>query len=245
MQKLVRATAAIGALILVLAVTYVFVVRPDAQKQSEPGNQERTLLVQFRDSSKFSELNFVVADAGKKWFYIPSNLVFETDPSIETLGTSAQGFLLRSSLNGLNETNGIEIDDVWQIDEVAFASLVEAADGVEILIPEKKTLDGFAALNYVFGETSNPKIILQRFKIVWRQLINSFGSSDLVNILTTIGSSSRSTIQQAEFAGYLEQINRHRKEVVFKKTKLNSDFSLTVKSRQRLIDAGVRERLAP
>lgn len=245
MQKIVRLTATFGALVILIAFLYVFAVRPVTDEPSPATNQERTLLVQFRDSAKFGELNFVVADNGKKWFYIPSNLVFKTDPAIVTLGSSAQGFILRDSLNQLNELTGIEIDDVWQIDDVAFASLVEVADGVEILQPEEKTLDGFEALNFVFRESSNPKIVLQRFKKIWPQIIDSFGQADLPNILTTIGSSSRSTIEQDEFVSYLEMVNQHRKDVVFRKTMLNSDFVLTFKSRMRLIDAGVRERLAP
>lgn len=245
MQKLMRVIAAFGVFILVTAIGYVFVVQPDADEPMGVDNLERTILVQFRDAAKFGELSFVVADQGKKWIYIPSNLVFTSEPAIITLGSSTQDFFLRNSLNRLNDSAGLEIDDIWQIDDVAFASLVEAADGVEIHEPEQKTLNGFEALSYIFEQTNNPKIILQRFKKIWRQIIESFGSDEMVNILTTIGSSSRSTIEQEEFAGFLALINQHRKDVIFRKTELNSDFKLTFESRSRLIDAGVRERLAP
>jgi hypothetical protein len=228
-----------------LTLILVFLVKPEVENQYTISNENRTLLVQFRGPEQFADLNFVVTQRGTKWIYIPNSLVFSTSPAIVTMGSSSQNLILQSSLNRLNDAYGLAIDDVWQIDRVAFASFVEAADGVEVKDLEMKTLTGFEAATYVFDATENPKVIYKRFKKVWRQVIDSFGSAELTNVLTSIGSSSRSSIAQAEFAGYLKVINKQRKEVIFRKTRLDERFKLTLKARKRLIDAGVRETLAP
>jgi len=242
--KLVRLITLLGIATIVATLILVFVVKPKLEKQYTISNENRTLLVQFRGPEQFAELNFVVTNRGSKWIYIPSSLVFATSPAIVTLGSSAQNLILQNSVNQLNDGYGLQIDDVWQIDRVAFASFVEAADGVEVG-QEKTTLNGFAAAEYVFDATENPKVVFERFKEVWRQVVNSFGSSELSNVLTSIGSSSRSSIAQSEFAGYLKVMNKHRKQLVFRKTTLDKRFKLTLESRKRLIDAGVRETLAP
>ncbi len=244
MAKLVRLVTLLGIATIAATLIVVFIVKPNIEQQYTISNENRTLLVQFRGPEQFAELNFVVTNRGTKWIYIPNSLVFSTSPAIVTLGSSSQNLILQSSLNQINDGYGLQIDDVWQIDRVAFASFVEAADGVEVG-RDKTTLTGFAAAAYVFDATENPKVILKRFKKVWRQVIDSFGSAELSNILTSIGSSSRSSIAQSEFAGYLKVMNKNRKQVVFRKTDLDERFKLTLESRKRLVDAGVRETLAP
>jgi hypothetical protein len=245
MSKLIRAVTLLGIGLIGVTLIFVLIVSPNAEKLINESDTNRTVLVQFRDDYDFAQLNFVVADRGTKWFYLQSNLEFSTDPSLTTLGSSSQNIVLQSSLNRLNETYGIEVDDVWQIDKVAFASLVEAADGVSVRDPQERTLNGFEAVSYVFEATKNPEVILSRFRKIWRQVVSSFGTKELINVLTAIGSSSRSTIEQSDLAGYLQGMAKQRKHVIFRKTHLDEEFMLTFKSRKRLIEAGVRETLAP
>lgn len=245
MTRLIKFVTSLGLAAISFSVILVFIIKPAAENQFTLSNENRTLLVQFRGPEQFAELNFVVTQRGTNWIYIPNSLVFSTSPAIVTLGSSSQNLILQSSLNRLNDSYGLEINDVWQIDRVGFASFVEAADGVEVQESEMKTLNGFEAATYVFDATENPQVIYKRFKRVWKQVIDSFGSAELANVLTSIGSSSRSSIAQSEFAGYLRNLNKQRKEVVFSKTHLDERFKLTLKARKRLIEAGVRETLAP
>ncbi|MEN9693090.1 MAG: hypothetical protein RLZZ330_734 [Actinomycetota bacterium] len=244
MNRLIRTVTIFAVALISLASVYVFVVRPSAEPVIKPSNTERTVLVQIRDDSKFGVLNFVVAPGSEKWFYVPSDLLLDdvTDPV--TLGSAASELVLQNPLNALNEIAGLRITDVWQIDYVAFASLVEAADGVEIA-ETRKTLRGFEAVAYIFEATSNSQIQLERFKEVWPQIVRSFGTRDLPNVLTSIGSSSRSTIEQTDFVGYLKMMNRNLKNFKFIRISLNDLNQLPVGARTRLIEAGVRERLAP
>ncbi len=245
MNRLARLVTTLGIVVITFALIFIFIVHPTAENQSPASNSKRSLLVQFRDAELFSELNFIVVDHGSKWFYLPNNLVFERSMGSSTLGATSQNLILQNSQNQLNDSVGIQIDDVWQINKVAFASLIEAVDGVTVQDLAAKTLTGFEAYSYVFDATDRPEEVLQRFEEIWPQVVDSFGSRNLQNELTAIGSSSRSSIEQSEFIGYLRMMNKHRKQLVFKKLQLTSDYTLKVKARQRLIDAGVRETLAP
>jgi hypothetical protein len=245
MEKLIRAVTLLGLALLCITLIFVFAIRPEVESQFSKSNANRVVLVQFRDASDFAQLNFVVTNRGTKWFYVPSELVFETKASTLSLGGSSQNLNMETSLNLLNDAYGIEIDDVWQVDQAAFASLVESAGGVEVANPILQTLDGFEAVTFVFDATDNTPVVLQRFEKVWKQIIDYFGSNNLVNVLTSIGSSSRSSVEQSELAGYLRYLHRHQKDVVYKHLHIDADFALKVQARQRLIDAGVRETLAP
>lgn len=243
MNRLIRIVTFFAVALISLASVYVFVVRPSAEPVIKPSNTERSVLVQIRDDSKFGVLNFVVASGSEKWFYVPNELLLDDVTDSVTLGSAASELVLQNPLNALNEISGLRITDVWQIDYVAFASFVEAADGVEIE-ETQKTLRGFEAVTYVFEATSNPQIQLKRFKVVWPQIMRSFGTRDLPNILTSIGSSSRSTIEQNDFVGYLKMMNRNVKNLKFIRISLNDLNHLPVDARTRLIEAGVRERIA-
>ena len=244
MKKLIQLVTYLAICLIGVAVFFVLVVRPDAEPSIKPTNSNRSVLVQIRDDAKFGVLNFVIAPGSAKWFYVPNDLLLKDAEDPVTLGSAAHEIVLLNTRNTFNDVNGLEVSDVWQIDFVAFASFVEAADGVEIQSLHR-TVSGFEAVSYIFESTQNPKIQLERFKEIWPQLVRSFGTKDLPNILTSIGSSSRSTIEQNEFVGYLKMMNKQFKNLKFAMLSLNDEKQLQLQSRTRLIEAGVRERMAP
>lgn len=245
MEKLIRGVTLLGIALISFTLILVFVIQPDSESQYKKSNKSRTLLLQIRGEDKFSEINFIVTQRGAKWFYLPSDLVLAVEPTLMTIGSTSQNLILTKSRDEFNESYGLAVDDAWQIDLVAFASLVESANGVEVKNPFSQTLNGFEAINYVFEATENPKVILDRFIEVWPAVISSFDSKDLINVLTAIGSSSRSSVEQYEFASYLRAMARLKDDVVFKESRVDDESRLTFKSRKRLIQAGVRETLAP
>ena len=244
MKKIIELATISAIILLSAAAIFVFIVKPEAEPTIKPTNSDRSVLVQIRDDAKLGVLNFVVAPKAQKWFYVPNDLLLSEEDVPKTLGSAASELVVQNPLNALNEITGLEITDVWQIDYVAFASFVEAANGVEIK-SEQKTLSGFEAVSYAFESTSNPQVRFHRFKEIWPQIVRSFGTKDLPNILTSIGSSSRSSIEQDEFVGYLKMMNKQIKNLDFSKLKLNDLKQLQLRSRARLIAAEAHERIAP
>lgn len=189
-----------------------------------------TLLVQLRGQDQLAVANGLLAVGGPAqrgtMVLIPSNLYLD----VPTGGSLPLGEVARlpdpnSSADAISDLIGVRVDGTLVMDPVAFAGLVDAVGGVDadvdvnvvevgadgsqtvLVTAGPQTLSGQDAVLYASylapGETEQAR--LARFQQVFRLAVAKLPpeATQIDPILTSLGSSARSTVPTAEVGEFL------------------------------------------
>ena len=268
-----RALTVFGFGLLLAVIATVATLRAQTPPSAIDYEMPQTVLLQVRDDDQQGYLNILLADEGKSWFVIPSAVVVRQGADVITLSESATAINQNASQSALSASLDIEIDEIWQINRLGLAAYLESIGGNIRVNPREETtlpvsdgeltlaagqtalLSGTLASHYVVDlQNLNEFQKSRRFVEVWAQLMNRLDGATLPEILSSIGSASRSSLPQLELINYVEKVQSAwsvgRPPVIVLATitatyQGQPQIYLTTKARQRLLAAKVRERITP
>jgi hypothetical protein len=229
---------AMGALIIVLSLGVVAVVRSDGvpapQPVPTPAAVEQTVLLQLLDADGYSLGNVILgieppeAEPLTIFLALPASvLVTEGDDSV-TLGSTPSSPDTLAAVTAVQDGLGVRLDAGLSLDRLAFAGLVDAVDGVWILLDrpillpaieqgEWRTLgpgwvkmDGVAAADYAVlrlpGEGEQART--DRFLLVLQKTLGRLPRNvdQMRQVLTSLGSLARSTVPSEGLASFFVQV---------------------------------------
>jgi len=261
--------AGLGVLTALLATVATF--NANNVKPNFNFSMPRGVLLQVRDSDKSGWLTVVIADKGNTWFVVPAEAVVSNGLTVQTVGSTARSLNLDQTSAALEELLNIEFDEVWQIDRLGLSAFVEAAGGVDITpqktmvlsplsAPDLNLLGGvtvrlqgvYASLYAVDPTITKSKLRYNRFDEVWRELMAHLDGATLPDVLSAIGSASRSSMTQSELVAYIDRMQQIRDAAAPKVRVLPTieasyggepHLYLLSAAREALVAAGIRERI--
>ena len=220
-----------------------------------------SVLFQLRDDAGLAVVNAVITNDNTDWLSLPARL----QVGDRMLGELAVGLDVSAATRGIRNEVGFDIAQTWQIDRLGLAALIDNVDGVEVKAARNLTLTAsngesislMAGYNYKldakFGSTyatdCEPRECVRRFNQVWRSLMERLDSAWLPEILESVGSSSRSTLNQLELVSLIERMQQRNAQQPTRILHLASKRAatlqgarwLTAAARKRLLEAGVAQ----
>ena len=193
--------------------------------------QQQTLLVQVRDDEAVAVNDTLMSSADPRGrsslLLVPARMLVDVTGPVPELpfGQTARLPVPDASQTALADLLGARVDGGWVLDRLAFAGLVDAVGGVQIVVPEvlvvtdedgvvtytfpkgTQKLDGPEAAAYVqfLAPGAPEESRLARFSAVWRQVVLRLppDRDRVVAILGSLGALSRSSIPTVELASFL------------------------------------------
>ncbi len=200
---------------------------------SASDQRQETLLLQFRDDNELAVDNALLGAGGDPQrsvflFASPALLVDVAGAGTITLAEAARLPDTLASVNAVSDLLGVRVDGGLTLDRLAVAGLVDAVGGVSVdatvpvtrlnpdgsttvVVPAgRSTLDGVAAAYYVTAalpgepDAARTSRFSQVLQAVIRQLPDD--SVRLGQVLTSLGSSARTTVPTEDAADFLLQL---------------------------------------
>lgn len=222
-----RAVAAVALLAVVIAATLAILVSqqdpvtppPDVP----PTPNTATLLVQLRDPSLLAMGSVLMGvDGGEEldqlWWTADwwIDQIGAEEVSAAELGRKPVPYVMQTVGNQV----GINVEDAWVLDRLAFAGLVDAVGGVRIDVPQPtayltdqgspallaagvQSLAGAQAADYVLDSSLRDESArLQRFQSVWDQILRRFptDAEKARTLVVSLGALSKATMPTESLA---------------------------------------------
>ena len=257
-----------GVIIVILGLVAVATYNASSQKRELPNfNLPKSLLFQYRDDEGNAVLSAVVTEQGKKWWVIPRATVLNAELPEETMQASAKTLTVVGARNALADSVQLNIDDVWQLDRLGLAALIENIGGIDVtpkrdMILGKLTSDDFMSLRAgnrvhldgIYGAwyaitADKESDQLAQFEDVWHQLMNRTDAATLGTVLSSVGSVSRASLAHDELVIVFEKWQQVADVdgmtwPIIDVAKSDGLSVISPAGVAQLVQSGVRERLA-
>ena len=257
-----------GVIIVILGLVAVATYNASSQKRELPNfNLPKSLLFQYRDDEGNAVLSAVVTEQGKKWWVIPRATVLNAELPEETMQASAKTLTVVGARNALADSVQLNIDDVWQIDRLGLAALIENIGGIDVtpkrdMVLGKLTSDDFMSLRAgnrvhldgIYGAwyaitADKESDQLAQFEDVWHQLMNRTDAATLGTVLSSVGSVSRASLAHDELVIVFEKWQQVADVdgmtwPIIDVAKSDGLSVISPAGVAQLVQSGVRERLA-
>lgn len=221
-----------------------------------------SMLFQLRDSNGVAVFNAVIASNTSDWLVLPADLDLGDG---RTLADSANALDPASSLRDLRQHAGLDLVATWRLDRLGLAAMIDRVGGIYltpksdvtltdtngttlVLTKGVRTVIDNGSLAARYATDCRPVDCVDRFHTVWRQVLRELDKEWLRQTLAAIGSSSMSTLGQADLVAAYEQIQRYNTTAKVRFVALSSQTAivggrnvqrLTDAARDKLLEAGV------
>lgn len=273
-RQWLRRSLWIGGLLVITAVMVtVATFNANTVKPNLNFTMPDSVLLQVRNDDKAGWLTVVITGKGERWFIVPAEAVVSNGVTVQTVESTAKSLNLDQTSAALESLLNVDFDEVWQVDRLGLSAFVEAAEGVIVTprhdiritppnAPELSLLGGvsvklsgmYASMYAVDPTLTADQSRYARLDAVLASLMSRLDAATLPTVLPAIGSASRSSMEQAELIAFIEKLQQLRAisdpdiatlatiEATYNGQKYQY---LLTKARTALIEAGVRERIAP
>lgn len=260
-----RAIGAVALLVAVIAaVAALLVTRPQPdgpEPDPDPEIAQQTLLVQVRDSSLLATGSVMmgVSEQSLHSMYWTGDWWIDQIGPDEVTASEMGRLPLPDVMQTVGDQVGVQIDNAWVIDRLAFAGLVDGVGGVRLDLPKRlvyedvngipvlipaglRDFQGAEAADFIMDPTLVDEAERQRrFEAVWTQALRRFPSEPerARTLIVSLGALSKATMSTEELADLLSSAREllvTAKQVKFV-LPLAEDNSVRITPRESLVRA--------